>query len=78
MVTSLAKNNATLGNPDAVNAEGFLVDINVQSVAEDHAPGDVDKTQDVKEFFHPVFAKEVTGKDGKGKKKLYRKCKLCL
>jgi hypothetical protein len=60
-----------------VNTEGFLADINVQSVDDDDGPGDVDKTQDVKQFFHPVFAKEVAGKDGMSKKKQYRKCKLC-
>ncbi|KAH9969346.1 hypothetical protein BJV74DRAFT_889793 [Russula compacta] len=73
-----AKNSMTLGNPDAVDADGFLVDINVQSIDDDGSPGDVDKTQDVKEFFHASFSKEVTGKDGKVKKKLYCKCKLCL
>ena len=72
-----AKNSATLGNPDTVDADGFLADINVQSIDDDGSPGDVDKTQDVKEFFHDSFSKEVTGKDGKAKKKLYRKSKLC-
>ncbi|KAH9159712.1 hypothetical protein EDB89DRAFT_1915717 [Lactarius sanguifluus] len=72
-----AKNTTTLGNPDAVDADGFLEDINVQSIDEDDGLGGADRTQDVKEFFHPTFAKDVTGKGGKVKKKLYRKCKIC-
>jgi hypothetical protein len=60
-----------------MDAEGFLVDTNVQSVNEDDDPADADKTRDVKEFFHPPFEKEITGNDGRIKKKLYRKCKIC-
>jgi hypothetical protein len=60
-----------------VDVDGLLADINVQSIDEDEGPGDVDKTQDVKEFFHPVFTRDVMSKDGKVKKKLYRKCKIC-
>jgi hypothetical protein len=74
---NVAKNGATLGNPDAVDADGYLADINVQSIDDDDNPGDTDRTQDVKEFFHLAFSKEITGKDGKVKMKLYRKCKLC-
>ncbi|KAH9039773.1 hypothetical protein EDB85DRAFT_1887188 [Lactarius pseudohatsudake] len=56
-----AKNTTTLGNPDAVDADGFLEDINVQSIDEDNGLGGADRTQDVKEFFHPTFVKDVTG-----------------
>ena len=73
----LAKKNMISGNPDAVDAEGFLADIDVQSIDEDEGPADIDRTQDVKEFFHEPFTKEVTGKDGKKRLKLYRKCKHC-
>jgi hypothetical protein len=73
----VAKHSATLGNPDTVNAEGFLADIDVQSIDDNDSPGDADRTQDVKVFFHPAFLKEITGKDGKVKKKCYHKCKLC-
>lgn len=73
----LAKKGPTPGNPDAVDADGFLVDIEVQSVDEGEGPADADRTQDVKEFFYEPFAKEVIAKDGKKKSKLYRKCKLC-
>ncbi|KAI0249255.1 hypothetical protein BJV78DRAFT_716359 [Lactifluus subvellereus] len=71
-----ARNNASLSNPGAVDENGSLLDINVQSIDEDDGPRDVDKTQDLKEFFHPVFEKEISNKDGK-KTKPYRKCKLC-
>ncbi|KAN0111931.1 hypothetical protein V8E52_008021 [Russula decolorans] len=43
-----ARNSATLGNPDA-------------SIDDNNSPGNVDRTQDVKEFFHPAFSKEITG-----------------
>ena len=69
-----AKKSATLGNPDAVDADGFLADINIQSIDDNGSPDEVDKTQDVKEFFHAPFSKDVVGKD---KKKLYHICKLC-
>ena len=74
----LAKKNMISGNPDAIDAEGFLADIDVQSIDEDKGPADIDRTQDVKEFFHKPFTKEVTGKDGKKRLKLYHKCKHCL
>ena len=60
-----------------MDAEEFLVDINVQSINEDDDPVNADKTRDVKQFFHPVFTKEIIGNDGKIKKNLYRKCKIC-
>ena len=73
----VAKKGITLGNPDAVNAKGYLADINVQSIDDNNNPGNTDRTQDVKEFFHPAFSKEIKSKDGKVKMKLYHKCKLC-
>ena len=56
-----------------MDAEEFLVDINVQSINEDDDLVNADKTRDVKQFFHPVFTKEIIGNDGKIKKNLYRK-----
>jgi hypothetical protein len=52
-----ARNNVTLGSPASVTADGFLADINVQSVDDDDGPGAAGKTQDVKEFFAPCIYK---------------------
>ena len=65
--------NATLGNPLAVDADRFLVDVNVQEV--DGTPTlstREDKRQDVDHFFHTAVVKEVNGK-----LKKYRTCKSC-
>jgi hypothetical protein len=60
-----------------MDADGLLADIGVQLNNEDGDPGDVDKTRDVKRFFHTPFEKEITVIDGKVKRKLYRRCKIC-
>jgi hypothetical protein len=61
----------TLGNPIAVDADGLLVDVDVQSV-DDNPPTREDKRQDVDQFFYSAIIKDV-----KGKLKRYCTCKLC-
>lgn len=63
---------ATIGNPTAVDADGLLMDVDVQSV-EDNQPAREDKTQDVDQFFYTAVMRDVNGKSKK-----YRTCKLCL
>ena len=65
------KKMATLGNPQAVDADGLLVDMDVQQV-NDNPTMCEDKRQDVNQFFHPSVIKDVNGKSKK-----YRMCKLC-
>ncbi len=65
------KKMATLGNPQAVDADGLLVDVDVQQV-NDNPTTREDKWQDVDQFFHPSVIKDVNGKSKK-----YRMCKLC-
>jgi hypothetical protein len=62
---------ATLGNPVAVDADGLLVDVDVQSI-NDNPPTREDKRQDVDYFFRTAVVKDVNGKSKK-----YRACKLC-
>lgn len=69
------KKRATLGNPVATDADGLLIDVDVQLV--DNDPSTLlttreDKSQDVNHFFCPAVVKEVNGK-----LKKYRVCKLC-
>ena len=65
------KKCTTLGNPVAVDADGLLVDVDVQPI--DNAPPTCeDKHQDVDHFFQAAVVKDV-----KGKPKKYRDCKLC-
>ena len=62
---------ATLRNPQAVDADGLLMDVDVQP-ANDNLSTREDKRQDVDHFFSPAFDKTV-----KGKVKKYRSCKIC-
>ena len=64
---------ATLGNPTATNADGFLVDINVQAVDEEvKGSSREDQRRDIDNFFHPNTVRIVNGKG-----KAYRVCKVC-
>ena len=65
------KKHGTLGNPIAVDADGLLLDVDVQSV-DDSPPTREDKRQDVDQFFYTAITKDV-----KGKSKRYCTCKLC-
>ena len=62
---------ATLGNPVTVDADGLLMDVDVQAI-DDNLPTCEDKWQDVDHFFRIAVAKDVNGKSKK-----YRACKLC-
>jgi hypothetical protein len=66
------KKGATLGNPQAVNVDGLLADVEVQDV-DDNPSTCEDKCQDVNHFFCTIVVKKVNGKSKK-----YCKCKLCL
>jgi hypothetical protein len=65
------KKSTTLGNPQATDVEGLLVDVDVQSINESPSTRE-DKRQDVDHFFHTAVIKVVNGKSKK-----YRLCKLC-
>ena len=65
------KECGTLGNPTALDADGLLADLDVQSV-NDNPPTREDKRQDVDQFFYTAVIKDV-----KGKSKKYSTCKLC-
>jgi hypothetical protein len=62
---------AALGNPTAVGADGFLKDVDVQSV-DDNRLSCEDKRRDVDHFFFAPVVTEI-----KGKLKKYRTCKIC-
>jgi hypothetical protein len=64
-------NRATLSNPVAVDADGLLMDVDVQPI-DDNQPTREDKRQDVDRFFGIAVVKEVNGKSKK-----YCTCKLC-
>lgn len=65
------KKRATLGNPVATDADGLLMDVDVQPV-DDNRPTREDKRQDVDWFFHTAIVKESNGKSKK-----FRACKIC-
>lgn len=68
----LGKNkSATLGNPQATDANSLLVDVDIQSV-NDNASSHEDRRQDVDHFFCTAVIKDVNGKSKK-----YCTCKLC-
>jgi hypothetical protein len=66
--------SGTLGNPVAVDDDGLLIDVDVQSVDDDHRATvtRVDKRQDVDHFFLGAVFKDMNGKSKK-----YRLCKIC-
>ena len=66
------KKSATLGNPQATDADGLLVDMNVQPVNNNPSTHE-DKQQDVDNFFCATVIKDVNGK-----LKKHHVCKLCL
>jgi hypothetical protein len=68
----LKKKHGTLGNPVDVDADNFLLDVDVQSTHEDLGESRVDNHRDVDEFFHAPVMKEMNGK-----KKKCCTCKLC-
>lgn len=70
--TTAKRKRPTLGNPDDRDDEGFLMDVDVQSIDDDTAPSREEKRRDVDEFFQPAITKEVNGKSKK-----YRTCKIC-
>ena len=65
------KKSTTLGNPQATDTDGLLVDVDVQSINEGPSTRE-DKRQDVDHFFYAAVVKDVNGKPKK-----YCVCKLC-
>jgi hypothetical protein len=65
------KKSVTLGNPQATDADGLLIDVDVQLVNDNPSTYE-DKRQDVDNFFRATIVKDVNGKSKK-----YRVCKLC-
>jgi hypothetical protein len=55
------KSRATLGNPQAVDADGLLVNVDVQPI-DNNSPMREDRQKDVDHFFHTAVIKEVKGK----------------
>jgi hypothetical protein len=72
IAVSVKKKHGTLGNPVDVDADNFLLDVDVQSTHEDLGESRVDNHRDVDEFFHAPVMKEMNGK-----KKKCCTCKLC-
>jgi hypothetical protein len=73
IVLSLAKRkSSTLGNPLDTDADGLLVDVDVQSINDGVPSMREDKRQDVDRFFHVAIVQMI-----KGKSKKYRTCRLC-
>ena len=69
------KTHASLGNPTAVDEDGFLIDIDVQSVHDSESEGvqtRENKRRDIDTFFSLTFLKTVNGHVKK-----YCTCKLC-
>jgi hypothetical protein len=64
-------NRATLSNPVAVDADGLLMDVDVQPINDSPLTRE-DKRQDVDHFFTVAVVRDVNGKSKK-----YRACKLC-
>ena len=60
-VLSGKKKSTTLGNPQAINVDGLLMDVDVQPVNDDSSTHE-DKWQDVDNFFCMTVVKEVNGK----------------
>jgi hypothetical protein len=71
-VVSGKKKSTTLGNPQAIDADGLLMNADVQLV-NDHSSTREDKRQDVDQFFRTACVKEVNGVS-----KRYCMCKICL
>jgi hypothetical protein len=67
------KKSATLSNLLVTDADGLLVDVDVQSIDDSVPSMCEDKQQDVDNFFHATIVQEI-----KGKLKKYCTCKLCL
>jgi hypothetical protein len=67
------RQRTTLGNPNDRDADGFLLDVEVQLI-DDAVPGPSreDKRRDVDQFFQPAIVRDVNGKSKK-----YQCCKLC-
>ena len=64
--------SGTLGNPVAVDEDGLLIDVDVQSVNSKKQTTREDKRQDVDHFFLDAAFEDMDGKSRK-----YRLCKLC-
>ncbi|KAM6501757.1 hypothetical protein JOM56_001734 [Amanita muscaria] len=60
--TTVKKKRSTLGNPDAKDDQGLLLDVEVQSI--EHAPCREDKRRDVDQFFHRPLVREVMVNQG--------------
>jgi len=65
------KKHTTLGNPTATDADGLLLDVNIQEI-NDGGQTRKEKRRDVEQFFHPAVVKLVNGKQKK-----YCTCKFC-
>ena len=71
LVGTSKKKGATLGNPQAKDADNLLIDVDVQPL-DDNPSSREDKRQDVDHFFRTAITKDVNSKSKK-----YRACKLC-
>ncbi|KAG6888671.1 hypothetical protein C0992_007878 [Termitomyces sp. T32_za158] len=59
--TPVKKARISLGNPTAMDDNGYLVDINVQSIVEEQELRE-DKRRDIDWFFHQPIMKEINGR----------------
>ncbi|KAG6895056.1 hypothetical protein C0992_003343 [Termitomyces sp. T32_za158] len=62
-VITVKKTRVSLGSPTAMNKDGFLADITVQSIEEETAETHEEKRRDIDQFFHPPVTKKVNQKE---------------
>ena len=74
LISSTAKRRCrpTLGNPDDRDADGMLIDVDVQSIDDATALSNEEKWWDIDEFFKAAVTRCVEGKSQK-----YHACKIC-
>jgi hypothetical protein len=68
-----ARQSVATSEPEALDEDGILVDIDVQSVGDSGSTRE-GKTVDIDQFFGNPY--DCTGASGKVKK--HRKCKICM
>jgi len=69
-----ARRSAISSEPEPVDEDGILVDVEVQSIDNDSVSTREGKTADIEQFFGSAY--EYAGANGKVKK--HRKCKICM
>ena len=74
LLAKKARRSTISSEPEPVDEDGILVDVEVQSVGDDSVSTREGKTADIEQFFGSAY--EYAGANGKVKK--HRKCKICV